>query len=304
VSDGSAHSLLVSFCNIATSPRASSLLRLNVPGGGAEWVDLGFGGEPMVSGVGICSDDTCIYHLSIAQQGFETRLTVLDRHTLEVLHAQTLAEIADGHSIRRVGDDLVVASTGMDDVVAYRLDGHRAVTPRLMWSPTGANNDTHHINSVEVVGNELVCTAFGAKADASWASATQGYLFNITSATMVAEGLQQPHSARFFDGRLFFCNSRRGTVETTAGVVAQLDGYSRGLDFGPDGAMVAATSVSRRSAAQGPATGAFLNPGDTAPAPGAPQGLSTIVEIPARDAPRAPIAMAEYGAEIYDLFFV
>ena len=219
----------------------------------------------MVSGVGICSDDRCVYHLSIAEERFETRLSVLDRDSLEVLGAQTLAEISDGHSIRRLGDDLVVASTGMDDVVAYRLDGHRAANPRLVWSPTGASDDTHHINSLEIVGNELVCTAFGPKTDASWRSATQGYLYNISGGTMLAQGLQQPHSARFFGDCLFFCNSRRGTVETTTGVVVELDGYSRGLDFGPDGAMVAGTSVGRRSST--PDEGAFLNPGDPIPDP-------------------------------------
>jgi len=298
MSDAAGRFLLVSFCNVAATPRPSCLLRMDLATGRSEWLELGFGGELLVSGAGICMDDRCIYHLSIAQQDFESRLTVLDRHSFEVLHAQALAEISDGHSIRRLGDDLVVASTGMDDVVAYRMDGHCAVQPRLVWSPTGAHDDTHHINSLEVVDGRLVCSAFGPREGDSWSGTRAGYLFDVTGGVPLLQGLRQPHSARWHDGKMYFCNSAMGTVETADGVEARLDSYSRGLDFGPGGRILVGTSVARRRLDLGPEAG-FVNPNEA----GVAQGRCSVTECRPSVAEPTVIDMAAYGPEIYDLYF-
>jgi len=291
-----ARELLASICNVAASPRPTCLLRLDVEAQRAEWVDVGVG-EPLVSGAGICSDERYVFHVSIVEDGFGTVLSILDKAHLAVVQVQALDEVSDAHSVVRHGDDLLVASTGTDEIVAYRLDGPKACDARSVWTPTGARSDTHHINSLALARGEVLCSAFGAKESDSWATARNGYIHNITRDTQVMSGLRQPHSATWHGETLYFCNSREGTVETSDAVVAFLAGYSRGLAFGPDGTVFAGTSLSRRPRTPSVDGGAFLNPSD----PGELTGQCAVVQFSPEGGHRLEIGMGSYGAEIYDL---
>jgi glucose/arabinose dehydrogenase len=292
-----ARELLVSICNVAAHPRPSCLLRLDVETQRADWVDTGVG-ELLVSGAGICSDERYVYHVSIVEAGFATVLSIFDRTTLAVVHVETLEEVSDAHSLLRQGDDLLVASTGTDEIVAYRLDGPKTSDARVIWTPTGSGTDTHHINSLALANGDVLCSAFGAKEADSWASATNGYIHNVTRDTPVVGGLRQPHTASWRDGGLYFCNSQEGSVNTTAGVVAFLAGYSRGLAFGPDGTLFAGTSVSRRPSSTSGDTAGFMNPMD----PGEPRGQCAVVQLNPEGGHRVEVGMASFGHEIYDVF--
>ena len=232
--------LLISFANVASDPRPSCLLHMDFVTQQTRWLDVGLG-RPLVSGVGVCADDRFVYHLFVEVSDFRTHVTVLDRRSLEVLFVQALPEIDDGHSIVRFGDDLVVVSTGTDQIFAYPVNGQSVGDPRLLWSPSGTKADTHHVNSVAVANGQLFCSAFGPRDDDSWYTPQNGYIRNLSRDEIVVDGLRQPHSTAWNDEELYFCNSLEGTVNTCDSVVAYLCGYSRGLAFGSDGTIYTGT---------------------------------------------------------------
>lgn len=291
-----ARDLLVSICNVAADPRPSCLLRLDMESQRADWVDTGVG-EPLVSGAGICTDDDHVYHVGVLRSGFRTVLSVLERRSLAVVHVQRLDEVDDAHSVARQGDELLVVSTGTDEIVAYRLDGLKATEARVVWSPTGSGRDTHHINSLVIADGELLCSAFGAKEGDSWTSARRGYIHNVTRDTVVVPGLRQPHTASWHDGTLFFCNSLEGSVNTSEGAIAFMAGYSRGLAFGPDGVVYAGTSVSRRPTAHTDEGDVFMNPSDE----GDLRGQCAVVQLSTHGGHRLEMGMRSFGLEIYDI---
>jgi hypothetical protein len=227
---------------------------------------------------------------------------VLDRKSLEVLLVQALPEVDDGHSIVRFGDDLVIVSTGTDQVFAYTTDGPRIGTPRLLWSPSpsGPKADTHHVNSVAVANGELLCSAFGPRDDGSWYTARNGYIRNLSTGELVLDGLRQPHSTIWSGGQLFFCNSLEGTVNTPDEVVAYLYGYSRGLAFGSDGTLYVGTSLSRRPRQDilgVSGANIFGNPSDA----GDLHGQCALIRMTSSGANRLELPMVPFGNEIYDI---
>ncbi len=292
--------LLISIPNVASSPRPSCLLSMDVLTQRMEWIDVGFG-QPLASGVGIQADERFVYHVSIANADFSTQLAVLDRESLQVVHTQRLAEVVDGHSVARLGDELCVVSTGTDEIVAYRLDGPKATDARTLWAPTASGTDTHHINSIVVHDGELWCSAFGPKDSErySWATVANGYIRNVTRETTHVEGLQQPHSAIWHDGELYFCNSRPGTVNTTEGLFAHLYGYSRGLAFAPDGSWYAGTSLGRRPAHDPARTDEFGSLVDR----GEVHGRCAVVQF-SPGGTRTEIGLGQHGHEIYDFLLL
>lgn len=289
--------LLVSFCNFATQAKPSGLLLVDTATWSSRWVDIGYGGELAVSSVGIALDDQFVYHVSIAQQDFDTVLSVLDRQTLDVLHIQVLAEVKDGHSVIRVGDEIYVASTGTDEVIAYQLDGYRPVRSHPVWAATDSGDDTHHLNSLAVAGPAPVVSAFGPKAGGSWATSRHGYIYDLDGKRVIVEDLEQPHSLAFSAGQLHYCNSVLGTVETSAGAVAHLSGYSRGLAFAPDGGCYAATSLGRRRGVDPGDDRQFLNLNDQ----GMTHGRCALIQFPAVPGARLEVGLGFAGAEIYDI---
>jgi hypothetical protein len=288
--------LLVSICNVAARPRPTCLLRLDVESQRGEWVDVGVG-EPLVTGAGICTDERHVFHVSVVQAGFGTVLTILDRSSLEVVHVQRLDEVDDPHSVARHDDELLVVSTGTDEILTYRLDGVKATDARVLWTPTASGRDAHHVNSLTIADGEVLCSAFGVKQGDSWATATNGYIHNVTRDTVVVEGLRQPHTATWHDGALYFCNSLEGSVNTPEGAVAFLAGYSRGLAFGPEGIVFAGTSVSRRAKVHGADADLFMNPSDE----GALHGQCAVVQLSLHGGHRFEVGMGSYGLEIYDI---
>jgi hypothetical protein len=214
----------------------------------------------------------------------------LDVHRLDV--------VRDGHSVIRYGDELLVVSTGTDEIIAYPLRGTKLGSSRVIWSPTNSGTDTHHVNSVTLLGGDVLCSAFGPKHENSWATAEDGYVRNVSTGEELVGGLQQPHSATVYDERLFFCNSLEGSVETVDAVVAYLYGYSRGLAVGPDGTVYAATSMSRKPSDPAAGRAVFRNPGDE----GELHGHCALVRMTQSGANRLEVSLANFANEIYDLF--
>lgn len=282
--------LLVSFCSAgADEPWPSCLLLLDGMDGGEEWLDIGCADREVVSGNGLCADERFVFHISIVRPGITTVLSVLDRTSLEVVHVQILEGVSDGHSVCRTEEGLLVVSTGSDEVIAYDLHGPVPVRARTFWTPTGSGQDTHHLNSVTASADgRVACTAFGPKAGESWASASEGYVYDIGAGQMVMTGLRQPHSVVWRSDHPWFCHSVMGTVESPAGVVAALPGYTRGLAFGAHGShrpgLLVATSIGRRRGPSADSDGEFLNPHDA----GTHHGRCALYQLPPPTAAVSP----------------
>jgi hypothetical protein len=301
--------LLISICNVPFDPRPSCLLRMNTATLAVEPVDVGFSEPLVISGVGICSDENYVFHTSLAlpdvatpppapgrPTDLVTQLSVLDKRDLTVVNVQSLPEANDCHSIVRHADMLYAVSTGTDEVFSYRLHGSEVKDPELVWTPSGAMQDVHHVNSIAIADGELVCSAFGPKEGDTWATSTHGYIHNISSDSRILDGLHQPHTVTWNPHGFYFCNSRLGTVNLADNVIAHLAGYARGLAFASDGVMYAATSVGRRPVENSSQTDVFRHPED----PGELNGRCAVMRF-SPEGFRTEIGLSAAGYEVYDL---
>ena len=120
--------------------------------------------------------------------------------------------------------------------------GH-SVVPR--WRPPFVSaydvGDRCHLNGLAMRdGKPAYVTALGATDEpAGWREnkASGGLLMRLEDDKILARGLSMPHSPRWYDGRLWFLESGAGqlcTLDPRSGakeVIAQLPGFTRGLDF-------------------------------------------------------------------------
>ncbi len=81
---------------------------------------------------------------------------------------------------------------------------------------------------------------------------TGGILMDVETDQIVTEGLCMPHSPRWYNGRWWLCNSGHGTlseVDTTTGQcdeICALPGFTRGLCFVEDCALVGLSKIRRK----------------------------------------------------------
>jgi hypothetical protein len=288
--------LLASVANRAAFPRPSCLFGIDLNTQRREWIDVKLN-QLVASGLGIFADQEFIYHVCLSSPNLDTYLIVFDRSSLSVVDIHPLEAVRDGHSVLRHEGELLVVSTGTDEIISYPLHGSTLGQARVLWTPTGSGTDTHHVNSVALLGDDILCSAFGPKDEGSWSTAQHGYIQNISIGENLVEGLQQPHSTTCRDGEVFFCNSLEGTVNSVDDTIAYLNGYSRGLAFAADGTLYAATSLSRRPSDPNAERAVFRNPGDD----GELHGHCAIIQISGSGGSRLEISLAEFANEIYDL---
>lgn len=292
--------LLISLCDVVNTYRTSALLKMHIPTRRLQWVDLGYTRPAVVSGKGMAMNDEYLFHVSLVaseENKVRTHLLVLSREDLRLVHEQVLSGVHDGHSIVVDGDRICVASTGTEQLVAYTLDGVEASGPVVIWSPTGAERDTQHVNSIALHDGSLLASAIGSRVQGSWAAAQHGYVVDVASGETVVTGLSHPHSLTSHDGRLTFCNSQFGSLNDADGPINHFAGYARGLAYAADGTTYVGTSVGRRprnDPLRG--QGAFHNPWTG----GEPVGRCAVVEL-RPDGLRTEIGLTHLGSEIYDL---
>jgi uncharacterized protein (TIGR03032 family) len=135
------------------------------------------------------------------------------------------------------------------------LDADASFTPR--WRPPFvsalAPQDRCHLNGLAIVdGQPAYATALGATDTPSgWRAhkAEGGVLLDVPHNAVLLRGLCMPHSPRWYQGRLWVLESgqgRLGVVDVAAGTcqtVAQLPGYTWGLDFAGPLAFVGLSQV-------------------------------------------------------------
>jgi hypothetical protein len=278
------------------APRATCLLKLGFDTEIRAWVDVGCSDNPLVAGLGLCTDNRYVYHVSLAKIDSRSILTVLDRRTLNVVHVQALMEVADVHSIQCLGDELIVVSTGTDQIIGYQLDDAVAHSARVLWTPTNSGRDEHHVNSLAVMNDELICSAFGPAEGGTWATAKNGYIQNVTTDTRLVDHLIHPHSVTIHNRQIYYCQSPDGTVSSLDGVVGYFAGYTRGLAFGVDGTMYVGTSLSRRTTQGSSGPIEFHNLGFV----GALTGQCAVARVSPTQT-RFELSTSAFGLEIYDI---
>jgi uncharacterized protein (TIGR03032 family) len=135
------------------------------------------------------------------------------------------------------------------------LDRASSFVPR--WRPPFVSalepTDRCHLNGLGLVdGRPRYVTALGeTDAPAGWRAgkARGGLLMDVERGEILTRGLSMPHSPRWHAGRLWVCESGAGTlgfVDPGTGryePVAQMPGFTRGLDFAGDLAFVGLSQV-------------------------------------------------------------
>jgi uncharacterized protein (TIGR03032 family) len=164
------------------------------------------------------------------------------------------------HELAWAGPELWIVSARFSCLCT--LESAYSFMPR--WRPPFVSaltaEDRCHLNGLCVAnGRPKYVTAHG-KTDhpGGWrdGKANGGVLIDVDSGEIVLGGLAMPHSPRMYDGKLWLLDSGRGTIGfvDTGGryqVVAELPGFTRGLDFAGPYAFVGLSQVRQTSAFSG-----------------------------------------------------
>jgi uncharacterized protein (TIGR03032 family) len=145
------------------------------------------------------------------------------------------------HELAWSADELWLVNTRFSCLAA--LDGEHSFVPR--WRPPFvsalAPEDRCHLNGLGLrAGRPAYATALGqTDSAAGWRTNKRagGCLLDVAGGAIIAGGLSMPHSPRWYRERLWVLESGRGHlahVDLASGrleTVAQLPGFTRGLDF-------------------------------------------------------------------------
>ena len=145
------------------------------------------------------------------------------------------------HEMAWVGRELWFVNT-LFSCLAKRTDDTGFVP---VWRPPFITElsatDRCHLNGLAVVEEKVryVTAIARSNTDQGWRDHKRngGILFDIESNEVITSGLSMPHSPRWYDGRLWVLDSGTGgigTIDLNRGryePIAQLPGFTRGLDF-------------------------------------------------------------------------
>ncbi|MGZ6792931.1 MAG: DUF4915 domain-containing protein [Mycobacteriales bacterium] len=299
--------LLVSCCNLPR-PGATSLFDVGVVDGSVRPVPMTCASGDVASGVGLIRRGDEIWHVHL-DSTMSAHLARFRADTLEMVGDHELPGVRDAHSLCATPDGMAVVSTGTDEVVGFAWDGRRLTPTGPLWAASEAGVDTHHLNSVGWWRGALVCSGFGPKADQTWASASEGYVVDVSTGRRLVEGLYHPHSVTELDGRLAVCDSSTGRAlllpapgaedvmhAADGSVLGHVDAYVRGLAVDSSGTMYLGTSMGRR---RSKSTGVVLNPADE----GTPLGAAGVWRL-ADGALTQLCSLEAVASEVYDLLWL
>jgi uncharacterized protein (TIGR03032 family) len=157
------------------------------------------------------------------------------------------------HEMAWAGDELWFVNTRFSCLCT--LDPVHSFVPR--WRPPFVSElspeDRCHLNGLGMVdGRPRYVTALGVSDSAAgWRpeKASGGVLMEVPSGDILARGLSMPHSPRLYGGRLWILESGNGgigVVDPATGQyqsIAELPGFTRGLDFAGRFAFVGLSQV-------------------------------------------------------------
>jgi len=291
---------LVSFCN--TRMPGQPLLGVLDPRGGqfrALRVPTELLGCAGVTGI-VATDDFVFASLQTPRGAASAKsfgLAVFGRDDFDLRGYHPFEQALDSHSMCVQNDKLFVVSTGTDELLAFRLDGPNIGEPRVVWrpDPTEPLADVLHLNAVCDWKGEIFVAGFGRKTGPFWSSATEGFIFNVSTGQPIASGINQPHSLAVLDNSIVYCGSRdMGVSVLCSTTVWSLPGYTRGLCVDDAHIFVGSSAGRRRSTS----TGIIENPSE----PGEAEGRCAVTQLSRTDLTvKREFDLSAYGDEIYDL---
>ena len=163
----------------------------------------------------------------------------------------------DIHDLHWLGEDLMAVNTRFSCLA--HIDHKFSFTP--FWKPFFISRitpqDQCHLNGVAFENDKpRFVTALGKTNEPEgWRKSRDsgGIVMEVTSNTIVAEGLSMPHSPRLYDGKLFLLESATGTLVTidpASGkkeTVLPLDGFARGMDRVGDFIFIGLSQLRKKS---------------------------------------------------------
>ena len=146
------------------------------------------------------------------------------------------SESLDLHDVLWHDDRLYVVATQTNTV--FEFDAATYVELRR-WTLPG-EPDAQHVNSICIHEGRVLVSRFGQFSEhRGYKGRTRGAgeVFDIETGEVVISGLSQPHSLKSVDGLLWLCDSETYALRVYRDfrmeAEVSLDGYARGLAFGP-----------------------------------------------------------------------
>lgn len=206
--------LILTFANQLGSP-GQSLLRLDLHGYGAAWVDL----ESVRAAVGthfngLCGAVAWGNRLAVCTQSIPAFLAIFDTPSWTPVAIEPLEGVSDPHGLVFEGNRFFLASTGTNQVFAVDIQGDRVERLEAIWSypDTEPSRDMVHLNGLTLCEGQLLATAFGPRDGFGTWGASKGRLFSVSTEEVIDEGLVHPHTPIFHRGRLYVCESSTGRL--------------------------------------------------------------------------------------------
>lgn len=159
----------------------------------------------------------------------------------------------DIHEMAFAGDELWFVNTRFSCLATLGRPNSFEPRWRPPWISGLSADDRCHLNGLAVVdGRVRYASAFATSDEREgWrpTKATSGLIVEVPSGRIVAQGLSMPHSPRVYARHLWILNSGHGTIavaDPSTGKVrelAQMSGFTRGLDFAGNIAFVGLSRV-------------------------------------------------------------
>lgn len=256
--------ILITCCNI--DPPGCPMGALDLATGQFVWAPVDEYGATCHGMTGACrSPEGGFAILTQVRNGEDVRLLRYDDQW-RPRPGFSVPAIRDAHSMIPFGEGYLVADSAQNAVV-YIADPSTEPEQRLprgtdqgiyevYWSCGSRDSDEVHLNSVAEYRGDVYVSMFGPKPAAGWAEAQDGAIENISRHETIFHGLRHPHSLTVFEDELYWLESQtarlyRYTPEDGVSVVAQLEGYLRGLAIDRSRFYIAGSAARRKSRSTG-----------------------------------------------------
>lgn len=234
---------LVSFCNTEDCLRFAVLHARGIE----RVIELGASATSIpANGVtGVCFVEDKIY---VALQSRQSSVILQLNRDFELLSEIKLDGVSDVHGLVSVDRELLIVSTGTNEVVAFEPADSKRM--RLVWADAGSSSDRDHLNDLHIAPNgQFLMSCFGRRTPEMMRS---GSLVDVKSGRVLLTGLREPHSPFCWKEQVYILESATGDLirigsgsipERVLGIV----GYARGLFIDDEFVVIGKSGYRNRS---------------------------------------------------------
>jgi hypothetical protein len=251
--------LLISFCN--TFPQGFPLAVYDFASGEFAWLPAHGPDQPIGGASGVCWGNGEYYALFQHRvPGWPSTLIVYGPD-LNVRAAIRLQRVQDGHSLIWHDGELLVVSTGTNELIRVSVDvAAGTAREESLWALGDERRDCDHVNSVAWWQGRLCAGLHGPRQGGeSSFEPPAGRIIDVASQETLWERLLHPHSLLAVDGTLYFAESARGRLWSLqskegsyyAEPIKELSGYLRGIAIDGKHLFVASSSQRLTSKSKG-----------------------------------------------------